>query len=276
MMLRATGSLNVALSHVKVSATPRLATSSLPNSPTECTKRKRKCDKQMPCGRCKRLKVECKREVVRIRHLSARHAEEIDFLDSLKRDIRTTGINDPAILQKIDGRVNLLQFGVDGPLIIETDSRPDFAKSGLAHSQRSAPTVEPTSPPELDNLDESIFTALEYMAWGRSFRGCYPHRHCTCQNHHNAASSLSPAIERSAGGAFDLNSCIMPTAGDARKLVEFHFRHLVWHHNCIHTSTFLEQCERFWRTGEPCHPLWVALYLSVLGVSSQTLYLSSF
>lgn len=56
----------------------------------------------------------------------------------------------------------------------------------------------------------------------------------------------------------------MPMAIDAQRLVKFHISHLTWHHNAFHGPTFLEQCELFWRTGTCDHPLWIALYLSVL------------
>lgn len=57
-------------------------------------------------------------------------------------------------------------------------------------------------------------------------------------------------------------------AGDiAKKLVQFHVDHLVWHHNCLHSPTFLEQCRIFWETGQSVHSLWRALYLSVLGAT---------
>lgn len=52
----------------------------------------------------------------------------------------------------------------------------------------------------------------------------------------------------------------------AKKLVKFHVDHLVWHHNCLHSPTFLEQCNAFWDTGQ-AHPLWRALYLSVLSAT---------
>ncbi|KAJ5468802.1 hypothetical protein N7475_006554 [Penicillium sp. IBT 31633x] len=55
-----------------------------------------------------------------------------------------------------------------------------------------------------------------------------------------------------------------PSTANAQKLIKFHISHLAWHHNCIHSPTFLEQCESFWETGKFDHPLWQTLYLSVL------------
>lgn len=57
------------------------------------------------------------------------------------------------------------------------------------------------------------------------------------------------------------------TTDDAKKLVRFHIEHLVWHHNCLHAPTFLDQCNVFWTTGRCVHPLWYALYLSVLSAT---------
>lgn len=63
----------------------------------------------------------------------------------------------------------------------------------------------------------------------------------------------------------------LPTAVDAQKLISFHISHLTWHHNCFHGPTFLEQCELFWRTGRCDHPLWIALYLSVLSYTVNSI-----
>jgi hypothetical protein len=60
---------------------------------------------------------------------------------------------------------------------------------------------------------------------------------------------------------------ILPSAAVASKLVHFHVRHIAWHHNAVHSPTFVQQCEMFWSSGAYDHPLWIALYLSVLSSS---------
>ncbi|RMJ03376.1 hypothetical protein CDV36_015100 [Fusarium kuroshium] len=56
----------------------------------------------------------------------------------------------------------------------------------------------------------------------------------------------------------------------AKLLVHFHLKQIQWHHNVFHAPTFLAQCEEYWADGTVHHPLWIALYLSVMSVSLWT------
>lgn len=53
----------------------------------------------------------------------------------------------------------------------------------------------------------------------------------------------------------------------AREVVHFHIEHLAWHHNVLHCSTFLKQCELYWETEMVVDVFWLALYISVMNVS---------
>ena len=59
----------------------------------------------------------------------------------------------------------------------------------------------------------------------------------------------------------------LPTCTQSKCLVDFHIKYLCCYHNTIHSPSFLDQCKKFWDTGKVQHPLWIAVYLSVLSVS---------
>lgn len=233
---------------------------------------------------------------MRLRNLSAKHADEVAFLESIKRDLlagssfgggsqRLPDANS-AVVSRLEARIALLQFGTDAATMAvgnrsstEGDATATLAPLKQAyqesvHSNSITPTgpastiTPPTNIHAKDkDTDASILTALEYMAWGRSFGGCYPHLSCACNHHrgfnmrvsNNVASISSTSLQRIASN--------LPNVADAKRLVEFHVRHLAWHHNCLHSGTFLEKCEIFWRTGGVEHPQWLAAYLAVLSVS---------
>lgn len=256
-----TASLSGALLHVRVKIKDLLRIKNLLNRSLECTKRKRRCDKEVPCGRCRRLKVECTRETVRLRNLSTKHSDEIAFLQSLKADIVAGERPDPAVAQKINDRIAHLEFGNGRPnsqVLLKPNSDDNRSSEGLAGI--AGTSTDSSFFIEQKDTDAFILNALEYMAWGRSSSGCYPHRTCSCA--HNRGLHTSSFVSSDSSLLANL-----PRPAEARRLVEFHLRHITWHHNCLHSTTFLEQCESFWETEKLEHPLWLALYLSVLSVS---------
>lgn len=112
--------------------------------------------------------------------------------------------------------------------------------------------------------ESSLLTAIEHLAWGRNSAGCFPHRTCSCQYRKNGMQLISDTnLLQTETFGIEVKSPL-PSARDSQNLVKFHIDHLAWHHNSIHSPTFLEQCERFWTTGEFDHPIWQALYFSVL------------
>lgn len=113
-------------------------------------------------------------------------------------------------------------------------------------------------------IDSSLLTAIEHLAWGRNSAGCFPHRTCACQYRKDGLQSLSEKSSFSDNIHSLGMSSAFPRISDAQKLVKFHLCHLIWHHNCIHGPTFLEQCELFWKTGKYDDPLWQSLYFAVL------------
>ncbi|KAJ5496915.1 hypothetical protein N7463_008902 [Penicillium fimorum] len=236
-----------------------------PQACRECTKRKRKCDKQNPCSRCKRLNLKCSIEVVQLRRNAVQHGSEIEFLQSLVADLESSPSDPvPPIVQKIRNRVFRLETGQDPAEsdVSNTPSAPPESSTteDRAPGKASLGVTDNTS----NQIDSSLLTAIEHLAWGRNSAGCFPHRTCSCQYRKDGLQSLSGTSPFLAHGpSLELNSAF-PSSTDAQKLIKFHLCHLAWHHNCIHGPTFLEQCELFWVTGKFDDPLWQALYFAIL------------
>ncbi|KAJ5108823.1 hypothetical protein N7456_005498 [Penicillium angulare] len=230
----------------------------------ECTKRKRKCDKQIPCSRCRRLNLHCSVEIVQLRRNTVQHASEIQFLASVLADLDSSSKKFPSVSEKLRDRISQLQTGkiqdADEFGNAPTVDNPEPSNARMEQNLRRHFAETP-----LESTDPPLLTAIEHLAWGRNAAGCFPHRRCGCQYRRDKPEQLSMN-----NGSFQFYGSSLeplvqlPRVLDAQRLINFHIGHLTWHHNSFHGPTFLEQCELFWTTGRCDHPLWVALYLSVL------------
>lgn len=231
----------------------------------ECTRRKRKCDKTVPCSRCERLGLNCSREIVQIRRQISQHGLEIEFLTSIKNGLQRARPNEVAqIVQKLTDHIESLKLGQP-----QTSGPEATVEEAPFESDDDRPSNEVEQEIRLDEHEVSIVTAIEHLAWGRSNVNCFPHRHCTCQYRRNWTRSSpmnSQAFELE--GSKMANSIKLPSSRDAEKLISFHLTRIVWHHNCIHSPTFWKQCQVFWQTGKCDEPQWIALYCSILSTTA--------
>ncbi|KJR89274.1 uncharacterized protein SPSK_05935 [Sporothrix schenckii 1099-18] len=120
----------------------------------ECTRSKRKCSKDIPCTRCRRLGLDCSREVVRLRRVISQNGREIAFLDSLRAELASAaghggrhsgghggGQGVARVLQRLADRVQFLQSGQTGT----GDDGDPTGVSGLSMARTGSP--EQGSPP---------------------------------------------------------------------------------------------------------------------------------
>lgn len=248
------------------------------NQDVECTRRKRKCDKTVPCSRCERLGLNCSREIVQLRRQLSQHGLEIEFLTSIKEDLKGARPNEiTQIVQKLMDHIDSLKLGQPHP------SGPEATgKEKPFETDDDRPSNEAEQEIRLDEHDVSVVTAIEHLAWGRSNVNCFPHRHCTCPNRRKWTHS-TPMNSQSfeLAGSKMAASIRLPSSRDAEKLISFHLTRIVWHHNCIHSPTFWKQCQVFWQTGKCDEPQWIALYCSILSttvfcVQNSARYLDQF
>ena len=209
--------------------------------------------------------LKCSVEVVQLRRNTVQHASEIQFLTSILANLDAETQNLPQIRLKLSDRISRLQTGQpkSSEVSIEPELFPEDPGPSNSLNDQSLP-LQLAQPP-IESTDRPSLTSIEHLAWGRNSAGCFPHRRCECQFRRNTPDELSMNSANFELYGSSLESAVqLPTPADARSLVKFHIHHLMWHHNSFHGPTFLEQCELFWRTGRCDHPLWIALYFSVL------------
>lgn len=201
------------------------------------------------------------------RHLT-KNAAELDFLTSLRDDLQSSHPNRISkAIRQLTERIQSLQSGqASDASSWFSDSNDPLANITSTSSDADAPTK-----PDGENL--SIVTALEHLAWGRNYGSCYPHRRCACQYSRTFSplNSVNTIQSLQMGASFQLPAAAaaaqLPSRPDAETLVCFHLSHLMWHHGCVHSSRFLQQCRTFWNTGSFDQPQWLALYCAVLATS---------
>lgn len=134
----------------------------------------------------------------------------------------------------------------------------------------TSPYAEP--PATIQNASDSI-RALESQVWSRHSSVCYPHRReCKCflYRSYSELASINSDLSSSAlkWTYYQPDVSIFLATDEAKKVITFHIDYLWWHHNSLHSTLFLEHCDKFWSSGIIVHPLWLALYLSILSVGS--------
>jgi hypothetical protein len=210
----------------------------------------------------------CSREVVRLSKAVNVHRNELSFLRNLTSLIEDTKDLDTATAA-VRQRLESLEHG------LPTSSTP----LNETHNQveDSSPSTNATMSPlatSISNSDEqhaSKVRTVELLAWGRHAGTCFPHRRCQCRSIRPYAEVISINADLRWTGITktlaELPQSLILPYGQARALIQFHFDNILWHHNVFHAPTFLAQCEEFWTENTVSHPLWIALYLSVLSVS---------
>jgi len=252
----------------------------------ECSRRKVRCDKRIPCSRCTRLGKHCSREVVRTTKSVSAGRDELDFLRGLLHRLPAGEEEDNATVRgELQSRINVLEYGPASPLSEDfslhtaPNPLPLPGPASLNGVMGQAPGQYRFDAPTTTRLDSSqkqnaiSMRRVESLVWSRNSGACYPHRRCDCpklRKYSELASIIADmdnhTLRWSPTGA---DPSVLPSVSDARKIIQFHVDHLWWHHNTFHAPTFLAQCEIFWSSGAAVHPLWAALYLSVLCVGSH-------
>ena len=208
--------------------------------------------------------------MVQLRRHVHRHGSELDFLKSIKQDLEVeNGENNREVIEKLTGRINSLEHGLSSSSVTPKVDRGD-GPSSTSSSVLSGHHVDlqpiPTS--GIDTDDISLVTAIEHLAWGRSYGNCFPHHDCACQNRRIGSEATSSDMQAFLFTESDLQDAVnLPNSMDAERLVSFHLKYIAWHHNCVHQPTFWGQCQDYWKTGNVHHPQWMALYCSVLSTA---------
>lgn len=225
------------LSAVGVRATQRPPLSCL-----ECTRRKIKCDRSIPCRQCidRGDDVGCRREEVAVKgelqNTSRSSGRRRTFEDLLRQ------------VDDLSNRVNELERG----------------KAVLKSEEISDPS-RPPSPLDVDAT--RLPGIMEEAALGIGETSRWKDRYPEESRQESESSSRAWYTSRS------LEDCIttLPTQSQSRALVGLFDSSAAWITGSIDMSTFLQEQDIFWMQLE-AHAyqddIWLALYLAVLSVSA--------
>ncbi|TPX18344.1 uncharacterized protein E0L32_011755 [Thyridium curvatum] len=219
------------------------------------------------------VEIDCSREKVRIKRHILQNDDQVQFLHSVVADLERLPYHAAltTTIARVRDRILHLQFGDDAAPHDGQEAGPSASDTGdTAETEAPAEQQVPDTQVGFRKFrDPSLLTALEHLAWGRTSGKCFPHKACGCKHRRHHAEPHAEGMPSMLGRHIDAGGAeaAVPDPDDARKLVHFHIQHLAWHHNCWHSPTFLAECETFWATGTYNHPLWLALYLSVLSAT---------
>jgi hypothetical protein len=226
---------------------------------------------------------------VLVSNVLAKHGSEMRFLRLLEEKLQSPTITVNDLAEEVSKRISALEAGNPDPDETLPGSATTAQDEQALGRSSSPPGMHDASYPSRSGSDSTpdktpgyaATVTLESLAWGRHYGGCYPHRRCNCYSYRTSSEIISIRSDLSDPASNFVNPAssitttltsdtgVLPSIQDSVKLVKFHISHLAWHHGLLHTPTFLEQCELFWSTGTYRHPLWLALYLSVLTVRAS-------
>ncbi|SCV39227.1 uncharacterized protein FFB14_07130 [Fusarium fujikuroi] len=218
---------------------------------TNCSRRKIKCSKTIPCIACVRQNkaAQCQREPVAV--VSRR---------SVGRSRASTALDDPPpVIVPVQEAASLAQ--VSPTSIDEVATVNPTAGSIATSTNESLPHIDERMIEQLlaslstpdTRLTNEAAAMLEFLTHGR--------RNILNQfiGRESVSTSMTQPVQK-----WDN---FLPV-GDARSLLVLHGKYLTWMHNTVHMPTFLREFDENILKVE-CDRNWIALYYALL---SQTLY----
>lgn len=215
-----------------MSFTPRVSQRK-PLSCSECTRRKLRCSKTIPCTSCldRGIEASCAREKVIVR----------------KKHQRSSSVGKASShgAAPASGPISLPSELSGSPLTVE--SLCDGSSPGVSKSSHPSATLPDDAPVTLENL-----------ALGR-------------QRILNMESPAATGIEAAGSTWLSDEIDMMISLDQARILLDYHTENLAWIHNVMHMPTFAEECEAAFNQSILKSRAWIALYYAFLCVSAISL-----
>lgn len=220
-----------------------------------------RCSKTIPCHRCIEQDREdlCVREPVQLRTRRAQFEQAVEARVLRDLLLKLSQAAPQTVMRHVNDR--LVQ--------IEATADPDDTKLKMAHITRKIKVTRENSPadeisPESHDSPgaaSELALRLEYLAWGHNQDE---------RNLENISGGSSRPIRFSGASLKEYPWDDLPSRQTAQTLIEFYIKVICWEHEAIHCPTFLDQCERFWKTSHVEHPCWMALYYSILAVRFES------
>lgn len=257
----------------------------------ECTRRKVKCDKVLPCRNCSRKGTPCTRP--RERASPSLSVDQSEGHNERNVMIRSNA-DASRVIERLQSRVNQLESALKEAN--EAASRPSMSRPEVQLNSNSFSPAESvsintspmslhTSAPTVHTVDteagntpnevEDAATILEFLAWGRRKDPTY-HDEIARRNNLDHSPGDIPVEDkwediRTQGiSAESFCQALLPTKQKVYQLAKYHCKCLLWYHGAFHAKAFMQELSDFYETGEgridgSCVNLqWVSLLFAVL------------
>lgn len=250
---------------------------------TECSMRRQKCDRNVPCGRCVKRgdAAKCTREWPqggydpKVHRIYPRTSVKSNSSPSA-----TTGSPSAGGAQSVPESAGT-------PSIKRrpsATSRPTpQAQLPPTYSTQSTPAPATALPTATAAEIDSGPPVLEFLSWGRSKLSDYDLKALELlKEPHNAG----PAVSTDTGPDWDVSNCLggtgaaqvsflqllLPSRTQVFQLVEYHINSILWYHGCFHGPTFYEELRAVYKNPNGLQVRatdlrWTALLFSVMAAS---------
>ncbi|KIX09685.1 uncharacterized protein Z518_00766 [Rhinocladiella mackenziei CBS 650.93] len=241
---------------------------------TECSMRRQKCDRNVPCGRCVKRgdAAKCTREW-----------PEGGYDPKIHRIYPRTSIRTDTSPPAPDtSPANPAESSVH-------PARRTPASATSATSPQAQSSIHPGNPgtgPDnapVSDVDNAA-TVLEFLTWGRSKLSDYDLKALELlKEPHNAGVSAVPKdngpdwdVSNGFGGTgaaqVSFLQLLLPGRRQVFQLVEYHISSILWYHGCFHGPTFYEELKEVYKgpSGLQVRDMdlrWTALLFSVMAAS---------
>jgi hypothetical protein len=242
----------------------------------DCTRRKVKCDKILPCRNCARKGISCTRPRDR--------SSPVSSIERTGRQNEESFTNPTAgalgIIQRLEYRVKQLETELEETRAreiqqptptVRSASTPGLPTTPLPRAVQTSPLVPDDSTGEV----EDAATILEFLAWGRRKDPTY--QDAIIQNskpdHSLGDVTVEDEIDYThSPGYMPSSMCqmLLPAQPKIHQLVKYHMDCLLWYHGALHATSFMQELNKFYnehngQTDAPGVDLqWVALLFAIL------------
>ncbi|KAJ5634309.1 hypothetical protein N7528_002151 [Penicillium herquei] len=257
----------------------------------ECTRRKVKCDKILPCRNCTRKGTICTRPRERSSPIpSVVLSEERSERPVTVRPSTDAPNSNPRIIERLQARIIELENtlnDVNEARVRSNMARPEppINPSPFSPTQSASAQQSPFSVRTSINADgdvnstprevEDAATILEFLAWGRRKDPTYQDEIARQSNLDHSPGDIPVEDEwentcKPGLSATALCQAFLPSRAKVYQLVQYHCDCLLWYHGSFHSKTFLAELDKFYEKdegrieGSSIRLQWISLLFAIL------------
>lgn len=207
----------------------------------ECTRRKLRCSKQIPCSACIERGIE---------QLCRRRPESESVAG--RRSCRTTRTESPTTNNDLSHASRNTPASVISSSVLSPPQSTPTASDGIQIARSHAPLNRPRQKP-VENIAQDAAVMLEFLALNR-------------QRVIQVAKVGQPQHSGRDSNTVETFDPLL-TLEKIRAIMLYHEESISWIHNVVHLPTFRKQCEQSFADPTQIEGSWVGLYYAMLAVS---------